>query len=326
MVGGRLRCLRCFFTYCAVLLLGVCLHDVEALSCQPTIHKEVGDTVEFSSCLSTEGVSSATWKYGNKIVADKDQSVTEHPQFKGRVSLNPTNYSLTVRGLTLQDSGEFSFVSEVNDKQRDTVTVTLQVHDRLSDPVLTINSTWHASNESCTVLLECNVTSDSSVTYKWAVRNQSLSGSRLQYILRPQDGETTFTCTVSNSVGVKSVFKNEKCSNETYEKTETNFILFVSVAGGGCLLIVIIVGIVIGVCHHKQREVGSDSNDLTVYADVSDVALDNRMSTSMKPCSVYETIDNRGNTVTTGMQAQTVYDKIQLNRVRKASVSPYQEI
>ncbi|GLD64738.1 uncharacterized protein AKAME5_001626400 [Lates japonicus] len=93
-------------------------------------------------------------------------------------------------------------------------------HERLSDPVLTISSTWHASDESCTVLLECTVTSDSSVTYKWAVRNQSLSGSRLQYILRPQDGETTFTCTVSNSVGVKSVFKNEKCSNETYEKTD----------------------------------------------------------------------------------------------------------
>ncbi|XP_018543356.2 signaling lymphocytic activation molecule, partial [Lates calcarifer] len=148
----------------------------------------------------------------------KDQSVTEHPQFKDRVSLNPTNYSLTVRGLTLQDSGEFSFVSEVNEKQRPTVTVTLQVH---ADPVLTVNSTWHASNESCTVLLECTVTSDSGVTYKWAVRNQSLSGSRLQYILRPQDGETTFTCTVSFfKENLEICLQNSECSNNISDTHE----------------------------------------------------------------------------------------------------------
>lgn len=102
--------------------------------------------------------------------------------------------------------------------------------ERLSDPVLTINSTWHASNESCTVLLECTVTSDSGVTYKWAVRNQSLSGSRLQYILRPQDGETTFTCTVFSFLKEKSVSKGVKCSNKTYEPRNTGMWREVNVA------------------------------------------------------------------------------------------------
>uniref|UniRef100_A0A4W6EEK0 Immunoglobulin V-set domain-containing protein n=1 Tax=Lates calcarifer TaxID=8187 RepID=A0A4W6EEK0_LATCA len=149
---------------------------------QPTIHKEVGDT--------------QLGNMENNIVADKDQSVIERPQFKDRLFLNPTNYSLTVRGLTLQDSGEFSFVSEVNEEQRPTVTVTLQVH----------------------VLLECTVTSDSGVTYKWA------------YILRPQDGETTFTCTVFSFLKEKSVSKGVKCSNETYEPRNTGMWREVNVA------------------------------------------------------------------------------------------------
>ena len=104
--------------------------DVEASSCDRTIHKKVGDTVELPSCLPTEGVTSASWKYNNTKVADKDADVT-HPQFKGRVDLNHTHFSLTVRRLTLQDSGVFSLISEVNDKQRDTVSITLQVHSKM---------------------------------------------------------------------------------------------------------------------------------------------------------------------------------------------------
>ena len=50
---------------------------------------------------------------------------------KGRVDLNPTNYSLTVRGLTPQDSGVFSFASEVQEKHRPTVFITLQVHGKM---------------------------------------------------------------------------------------------------------------------------------------------------------------------------------------------------
>ncbi|XP_031160411.1 SLAM family member 5-like isoform X2 [Sander lucioperca] len=314
MAGG---CLSCFFTYISVLLLGVCLHDVKASSCQLVIHKKVGDTVEFSSCSPTEGVTLAKWKYKGSIIADKYNVSVEH-QFKGRLDLNPTNFSLTVRRLTLKDSGDFSFLSEgKGGSQRGTDTFTLKVHEPIT-VIIVSNSTWHTLNESCTVLLECQETSDitnSDITYTWAVRNQTIGGPRLEYIITPQDEDTKFTCTISNHVSNMSATETVKCSPGPH------LIVLLSVTGVGCVLIVVIVGVTVCVCHRKQRQEVVDSNDLTVYADISDVAIEDG---TMKPCTLYETIDHRIDTVTPG--PQTVYDKIQVSRMRKASVSPYQEI
>uniref|UniRef100_A0A8C9X6R9 Ig-like domain-containing protein n=1 Tax=Sander lucioperca TaxID=283035 RepID=A0A8C9X6R9_SANLU len=181
--------------------------------CQRVIHKKVGDTVEFSSCLPTEGVTMAKWKYKESIIAGKDVVSVEH-QFKGRLDLNPTNFSLTVRRLTLNDSGDFSFLSEVGGSQRGTDTFTLTVHEAIT-VIIVSNSTWHTLNESCTVLLECNATSDisnSNITYKWAVRNQIIGGPRLEYIITPQDEDTKFTCTISNEVSKMSATETVKCS------------------------------------------------------------------------------------------------------------------
>ncbi|XP_070849589.1 CD48 antigen-like [Chaetodon trifascialis] len=324
MAGGCHRCFTCFFTCTSVLLLWVCLHDVEASSCQHVIHKKVGDSVELSSCSPTEGVTEARWKYGRVIIADKNKNRSKQ-QFTGRLYLNPTDFSLTVRGLTLQDSGNFSFLSETGDQQRPTVIISLQVHEPITkQPVLTSNSTWHTLNESCTVLLECSATTDSSVSYNWTVRNQTRSGSRLQYIIRPQDGDTNFTCTIYNAVSEMSAFKIVKCSNNTEGKDQKS-VLLMGASIGGCMIVVIALGIAVGVCYYKRgQQAGSDSNDLTVYADISEVAVEGETAATMKPCSVYETIDNRVNSRTPG--PETVYDKIQFSRMRKASVSPYQEI
>uniref|UniRef100_A0AAX7V4U7 Ig-like domain-containing protein n=1 Tax=Astatotilapia calliptera TaxID=8154 RepID=A0AAX7V4U7_ASTCA len=311
--------------------LSMYFSDVEASSGKHMIHKKVGDTVELSSGLPTEGVTVATWKYGENKVAEKDKGVSKKSPFKDRSELNLTDFTLTVRKLTLQDSGNFTFVSEVNDKQRPSVTITLQIHEPITkQPVIKINSTRIPSNESCKVLLECSTTGD--VSYKWIVGNQTLTGPRQQYIIREQDGETNVTCTVSNHVSEKSAFQTVKCSNSTQQEpaepprdkghiTKKDIFLFVGVAGG-CLVLVTIVTIV-GVCCCRKRHIGSDTNDLTVYADVSELTKEDGTGT-MQPCSVYETIDNRVPTVKPG--PQTVYDKIQLNRVRKVSVSPYQDV
>uniref|UniRef100_A0A3Q1JKJ5 Ig-like domain-containing protein n=1 Tax=Anabas testudineus TaxID=64144 RepID=A0A3Q1JKJ5_ANATE len=179
------------------------------------IHKKVGDTVKLSSCLPTEGVTLATWKHRDTEVADKDLGVTT--AFKDRFDLNRTDFSLTVNRLTLQDSGNFSFISDVNDKQRPTVVITLQVHEPITkEPDVTVNSTWDDSNKSCTVLVECRSTSDS-VTYSWSVKNKTQSGSRLKVDIRPEDGETTVTCTISDHVSKKSASKPVKC-NITFGK------------------------------------------------------------------------------------------------------------
>lgn len=90
--------------------------------------------MELPSCLptdrATDRVTMAIWKYGEKKLTDKNKIFHEN-QFKGRLELNHQNFSLTVKRLTLQDSGNFSFVSDVNDKQRETVIISLQVHGRI---------------------------------------------------------------------------------------------------------------------------------------------------------------------------------------------------
>ncbi|XP_044040851.1 signaling lymphocytic activation molecule-like [Siniperca chuatsi] len=254
MIGGCSRCLSCFFTCSALLLFGVSLHEVEASSCQRVIHKIVGDTVEFSSCLPTGKVNLARWKYGTSIIADKDNVVPER-QFTDRLNLNPTNFSLTVRGLTLRDSGDFSFISEVNDKQRDTVTITLQVHEPITEPpVLSGNSTWRTSTNSCTVLLECSATSDSSVTYNWTVRNQTISGSSLQYSIRPQDGDTKITCTIYNFVSEKSASKIVKCSNNKQEIMSMSLNIVQLIIGPVIGLLLMILLLLSLLCYTKSKD------------------------------------------------------------------------
>ncbi|XP_076581724.1 uncharacterized protein LOC143317454 [Chaetodon auriga] len=271
MVDGRLRYSISFFTCGALLLLlGVFLHDVEASRCQRVIHKKVGDTVELSSCSSTEGVTDAKWKYGRVIIAEKNKPISEK-QFTGRLYLNPTNLSLTVRRLTRQDSGEFVFVSEAGGEQRPTVSVSLQVHVEpiTKQPVLTSNSTWHTLNKSCTVLLECSATTDSSVTYSWTVRNQTRSGSRLQYIITPQDGHTKFTCTIYNAVSEMSAFKIVKCSSDTQEKTMRSSSVLPLITGRiiGISLIILLLSLLL--CYTKSKDLSC--NRLTTSQMVNQV-------------------------------------------------------
>ncbi|KAM3590728.1 uncharacterized protein V6R79_015409 [Siganus canaliculatus] len=313
MLRGCLRCLTCFFTYASVLRLGLCLAGLEAVKDEDVLHKLVGQDVTLPSGLKDENVSNPQWDYNGSIIADKDGSAKSQ-QFDNRLTLNPRDFNLTVRRLTLKDSGRYSFVSEdQNGNQRGTIQITLEVHEPITkEPTITSTSAWHGSNQSCTINLVCHAADDSSLRYKWTVRNETRSGSTLQYAVRPQDGETKFTCTVFNTGSEKSTIKMLKCSNETQEEEEgrLDFIIVVSAAGGGILLLVVVVGIIAWRCRHSKS--GSDTNELTVYADITEVS-DPSM---MKPCSVYETIDHRESRV--APKPQTVYDQIQFSRVAKA--------
>lgn len=51
-------------------------------------------------------------------------------QFEGRLKMNTKNISLTVRELTLQDSGDFILTGEGDKGQIDSKTITLKVHGR----------------------------------------------------------------------------------------------------------------------------------------------------------------------------------------------------
>ncbi|XP_047434132.1 SLAM family member 7-like [Mugil cephalus] len=243
-------CLR-LSPYSVVLLLMVSLHDVEASGCERVIDKMVGDTVVFSSCLPTEGVTFAQWKYQNEAVA---KELIKIDQFKGRYDEDSKHYTLTVRQLTRQDSGKFLFTSEVNNQQRQTVIITLRVHEPITQkPHLKQNNfTTNASNGSCTVSLECS--SDRDVTYNWTVGSQTLTltGPKLQYTIRPEDGDTTFNCTVSNYVSKQSAVITKTCSNETMNTAESgsSSVLFIIRMLIGALVILLLLVLL----HHTKSK------------------------------------------------------------------------
>ncbi|XP_024866784.1 SLAM family member 9-like isoform X2 [Kryptolebias marmoratus] len=245
MVGGRgrLRCLSCFFFPLSTgLLLGVCLHSVEASGGNRVINKKVGDSVELSPNVSPEGITDVHWKYGSTVVAYKETGVPKNNPFQDRLEFNKNNFSLTLRNLKIQDSGDFIFTSDLGDKQRPAIIITLKVYEAVTTkPILTSKVLHSTVNGSCTVLLDCNLTSDINVSYSVTVGNQTHRVSSLQYTIRPEDGATTFTCRVSNPVSEMPAFKTVTCKPASDKGSDSSRVVFFVHLFIGFLVVVLLV-------------------------------------------------------------------------------------
>ncbi|XP_024117767.2 uncharacterized protein LOC112139252 [Oryzias melastigma] len=219
MAGTHPLCLS-GFSSSVLLLLWLCHPGLVSLK---TIHKKVGDSVEISSGLPTEGVNTARWKYKDQIVADTSLIISKQI-FGNRLHFNITTLSLTLTELTLQDSGTFSFLSEENEKMRETVVITLLVQESITeDPILTSTHVSTDSNQTCTVLVNCSLNSTSSVSYKLSDGNQTHEGSSRQYSIRKQGEGQVFTCTASNSVSSTTTSKIVTCQDKSTEGTFTDY-------------------------------------------------------------------------------------------------------
>ncbi|XP_037116683.1 uncharacterized protein LOC119128407 isoform X2 [Syngnathus acus] len=267
-----------FLCYGSAWLLLVSLH--EASGCRRVIHGRAGDTVEMSSCLPRKNVTFARWNYRGSKVASSSDGVVEASRFAGRVDLDPRDFNLTLRGVSLEDSGNFSFVSAVNDQQRDTVQVTLRVHEVITaKPTVSVNASWRAANRSCSVLLRCSASaSEGPLEYEWRVGNRSLSGPRHWVSMAPRGAATQVTCTVSNLVSAKSASASVTCANDTADVMSAtdpmSFTVKLSAAAGAFCLLVLVAAIVTVDCHRRRRRRRSSRKfeEATVYADIGDVA------------------------------------------------------
>ncbi|XP_034020868.1 signaling lymphocytic activation molecule-like [Thalassophryne amazonica] len=330
MAGGC-----CFLNVSEVLpllLLVLYHHDIQASTCPRPIHKREGDSVELPTCLTTEGVTEAKWAFGRNTLVDKREGPYKYVQFEGRIYMNPTNYSLTVSNLTLRDSGNFSFMSETKDTQRRLITFPLHIHEILSvTPVLSFNITWHALNGSCTVFLECNAKSYSSVAYNWTVKNQNHVGSTLQYTLSPKEGSTMFTCTISNYFSQQSASETVTCTNASIAipKTGSTNLVLILGAAGGIFMIIIIATVMVAVRSCIQKQAGSNQNELALYAEISEATIQDsnvqnvqgKANSNTAHHAVYAATDNVANPVHHVVGPQTVYDEIQFNRTAKSSTA-----
>lgn len=292
------------------MLLGVWSQALGASSCKQQ-YGRTGETIVLSPGSISEKLSMANWKCNETKIADINGDTSRH-QFSDRVKLK--NYSLTIRELKTTDSGDFTFTSGgETGQQRQTICIRLSVQENLTQSltVKVINIT-HPSNESCEVWMECSSKYDTNVRYRWTVNsdnNKSHEGSKLQHQLRRKEGDTIFTCTVSNMVSEASESESINCNSPPSPQME-ELKTFLIIAGIACAVLVSIVGFVI-CCQYKKVQAAKAADELTVYAEIDDVAS----SRIMKPCSVYETLESKATTVKP--KAQTVYDEIQFNRVRQ---------
>uniref|UniRef100_A0AAY5KXE4 Immunoglobulin domain-containing protein n=1 Tax=Esox lucius TaxID=8010 RepID=A0AAY5KXE4_ESOLU len=153
------------FSKQGVLLLFILHHSVgESL----LIHKTVGDSVELPcpSHLEEPGVTSVVWKYGKRYVAEYYSDVKYLPgsPLEGRLEMNSKNVSLTVKDLKLQDSGTFSVTGEWAKGQIPTKTITLKVHEPVSNIVI-FNKVQLLANHSCSVQMMCIASGSSILNY-----------------------------------------------------------------------------------------------------------------------------------------------------------------
>uniref|UniRef100_A0A8C7RPJ7 Ig-like domain-containing protein n=1 Tax=Oncorhynchus mykiss TaxID=8022 RepID=A0A8C7RPJ7_ONCMY len=170
------------------------------------INKRVGDSVELLAGLETEHFKSLEWKYMGKDIAEFNSEVVYSPgsQFEGRLKMNTKNFSLTVRELTLQDSGDFLLTGEGDKGQIDSKTITLKVHEPIFKVAIQTDIKLLA-NHSCTVLLVCNVSSYPNITYTWEIDNEMYGDAQqIHFSLSPAEGDISVKCNASNLVSWKT--------------------------------------------------------------------------------------------------------------------------
>ncbi|XP_020359664.1 SLAM family member 5-like [Oncorhynchus kisutch] len=311
MSGGPLSS----FSKQGILLLSI-LHYGVGIS---LFNKAVGDSVELPSGLEREGIKSMEWKYKKMVIAEFDRNISlPKSQFKGRLEMNDSNFSLTIRELSLQDSGEF-LVSAASNKggQIPTKTIHLQVHEPISKVEIQKEIKLLA-NQSCSVWLLCNVSVGSNLSYTWERGNETYrDDQQIHFSLSPADGDIRVTCNASNLVSEKSASTTVKCSNDTttpeYDTWMEWYRIYIVVPVGVAVLLILTVAVAMYYCRG--------------CCNTADLTDDTRMKdtrTNSQVMSIYETVEDLAVPILN--MPQTLYDKITFGRQPEDPSSSYQEV
>eukprot|EP00063_Salmo_salar_P087764 XP_014062599.1 PREDICTED: natural killer cell receptor 2B4-like [Salmo salar] len=311
MSGGPFSC---FSKQGKLLLLLSNLHY--GLGVHLIINKRVGDSVELLAGLEREHFKSLEWKYMGKDIAEFNSEVVYSPgsQFEGRLKMNTKNFSLTVRELTLQDSGDFILTGEEDKGQIGSKAITLKVHEPISKVAIQTDIKLLA-NHSCTVRLVCNVSCYPNITYTWERDNEIYrDAQQIHFSLSPAELNISVKCNASNLVSWKTASTTVKCSNDTTTPVTglVWFTIYIGVTVGGA--VVLILTVAVAVCYCRGRSNTADLTDNTMYADVMDNTgiRDTRSNSHVNPISIYETVNDL--VIPRLNKPQTLYDKITFGR------------
>ncbi|XP_064877904.1 SLAM family member 8-like [Oncorhynchus nerka] len=289
------------------------------------INKRVGDSVELQAGLETKYIKSLLWKYMRKDIAEFNTEVVYSPgsQFEGRLKMNTNNYSLTVRELTLQDSGDFLRTGEEDKGQIGSKTITLKVHEPISKVVIQTDIKLLA-NHSCTVRLVCNVSCYSNITYTWERDNEIYGDAQqIHFSLSPAERDISVNCNASNLVSWKTAFATVKCRNDTTTPGLTWYTIYIGKSVGGTVVLILTVAVAVWYCRGRSNT--ADLPDNTIYADVmiNTRSRDTRSISHVNPISIHETVNDL--VIPRLNKPQTLYDKIAFGSP-EGPQSPYQNV
>uniref|UniRef100_A0A673W1L6 SLAM family member 8-like n=1 Tax=Salmo trutta TaxID=8032 RepID=A0A673W1L6_SALTR len=208
------------------------------------INKRVGDSVELLAGLENRHFKSLEWKYMGKDIAEFNSEVVYSPgsQFEGRLKMNTKNISLTVRELTLQDSGDFILTGEGDKGQIGMKTITLKVHEPISKVAIQTDIKLLA-NHSCTVRLVCNV---------------SCNAQQIHFSLSPAERDISVKCNASNLVSWKTASTTVKCSNDITTPGLVWYTTYIRISVGGTVVLILTVAVAVCYCRGRSNT-GMDS-------------------------------------------------------------------
>ncbi|XP_071190542.1 SLAM family member 8-like isoform X1 [Salvelinus alpinus] len=254
MSGGHISCLS--KQGILLLLLSNLHYDVGV---PLIINKRVGDSVELLAGLENGHLKSLEWKYMGKDIAEFNSEVIYSPgsQFEGRLKMNTKIFSLTVRELTLQDSGDFLLAGEGDKGQIGSKTIILKVHEPISKVAIQTDIKLLA-NHSCTIRLVCNVSCYHNITYTWERDNEIYGDAQQIYFsLSPAERNISVKCNASNLVSWKTASATVKCRNDTttpeYVTGLLWYTIYIGVSGGGAVLLILTVAVAVCYCRGQSN-------------------------------------------------------------------------
>ncbi|KAM9328334.1 uncharacterized protein KZ484_019668 isoform 2-T2 [Pholidichthys leucotaenia] len=163
---------------------------------ESTIYAKVGGEVVLrpAAYLVTDPITSIFWKHGENIAADWNRGgdVEYFSQFKDRTVLNITTGEMTLKGLSLNDSGVYT--PEIND------IIKKKIHLIVISPVRV-----PTARHSCEGEIRCVLTCDGDtkeaepITYTWKSADKVLSSEKVYEIDKEHSSNfKDFICVLKN--------------------------------------------------------------------------------------------------------------------------------
>ncbi|KAK1150634.1 SLAM family member 8-like isoform X1 [Acipenser oxyrinchus oxyrinchus] len=276
-----------------IALLGLLV--ASSVSADPVVKGTVGESVVLPAGLSPqENPSEVEWGWGETTIALSDVNVSTE-QFRDRVHLNRTDWSLTINLLRAEDSGEYKRVARAaSGGQLPTRIVTLRVYEKIK-----LEVTTKPSNETCRATLLCTANQREHVSYRWKREDQDLPehAGILQVSLSPGEINVTFTCIASNPVSEAAASIRESCADDG---KATLWWWIYTAATIFLLLVFICIGMVV-VLHKKKKRSKAVKETLepqTIYAEIDRKSTQrnhvappsNAQQSKSLPSTVYATV------------------------------------